>query len=517
MIKSPPFFETPWWRNRPLLVALCLATALPVLVTSVPPLIDYFSHLGHYRIQTGLADSPLLQRNWDFHWALIPNLGVDLLVELLTPLLGLERAAWLIALIIPPLMAIGFVRTAKAAHGEVPPTLLAALPFVLAYPFQFGFMNYWLGTAIAFNLFATWLLTDASRPWRKALLFVPASLMLWVVHAFAWGILGVLAGGAEIGRAWKDGERRMAGLLLRPALRCWPLLPPLLLMAVWRTDGEGGGGGGAVEWIQFIYKVTSFIVVLRDQWMPLDIASICAVVLLVSLAFLSRRLSFHPILGIPALALFALAVFFPYKLFGIDTGYTRLWPIVIATALLAVRIDPETPKVASWIAVIALTLLLIRIGVGTAGFAAYDRDSARHLAALDQITPGSRVVVLVGAPCGGPWRSSRLQHLGSMAIVRRDAFTNTQWSLAGAHLVKPLGGANTPFNVSPSEVVRSSDCPDDLRPLLYQKMALIPRDRFDYVWVIDFNPATLTTQTGLQPLFSDTSTILYQIDGSAAQ
>ena len=61
------WIAVPWWRNRLLLAALCLATCPPVLVTSLPPLTDYLGHIGRYRIQTGLADSPLLGRSWDFH------------------------------------------------------------------------------------------------------------------------------------------------------------------------------------------------------------------------------------------------------------------------------------------------------------------------------------------------------------------------------------------------------------------------------------------------------------------
>ena len=66
--------------------------ALPLLWPDVPPLLDLPGHMGRYRVQLDLATSPDLQQYFGFHWQVIGNLGVDLLVELLAPLIGLETA-----------------------------------------------------------------------------------------------------------------------------------------------------------------------------------------------------------------------------------------------------------------------------------------------------------------------------------------------------------------------------------------------------------------------------------------
>jgi hypothetical protein len=47
---------------------------------------------------------------------------------------------------------------------------------------------------------------------------------------------------------------------------------------------------------------------------------------------------------------------------------------------------------------------------------------------------------------------------------------------------------------------------------LARKIAAFPRDRFDYVWAIGFDPATLPRYAGLTPLFEDDRTILYRIE-----
>ena len=500
-----------WWSNPTVLGLLCLATGLPVLVTSLPPLTDYLSHIGRYHIQTGLADSPLLQRNWDFKWAVIGNLGVDLLIEILAPLFGVERAAWFVALLVPPLMALGFVRTARTLHGEVPATALAALPLTLAYPFQYGFMNYWLGLALVFNLFASWLAwrPEGDAGLRKAALFVPAGLAVWLCHAFAWGVFGVLAGGAEIGRAWQTGQRGARALLIMPALRCWPLLPPMIPMIIWRSRSAPAETFG---WFRLDEKVAGFTEVLEDQSIFLDIGSVIAISLLVYFAIRSRHCRFAPPLAVPALVCVGLAILFPFQLLGSAFSDVRLWPVAIAAILLSIRISPKAALTARRIALGALALFAIRIAIGTIGFAVYDRAFASHLQALDSIEPGARVVVLVRWPCDRPWRGERLEHLGSIAIVRRDAFTNTQWADDGAQLLIPLGGRETPFNANPSQLVTSDPCPDDMRPLLDVWFNHIARDRFDYVWVLGFDPDGLPARPGFEPQFSDRNTILYRIE-----
>ena len=86
--------------------------------------------------------------------------------------------------------------------------------------------------------------------------------------------------------------------------------------------------------------------------------------------------------------------------------------------------------------------------------------------------------------------------MDSLAIVRRDAFTNGQWDVPGAQLLAPLGARGTRFNADPSQLVRRPDCPSDLRPVLAQRIAAFPRDRFGYVWTIGFDPKRLPTLCG---------------------
>src|SRR5437763_12559483 len=113
--------------------------------------------MGRYRVELDLAHSTWLQQYYDYHWAPIGNLGVDLLIIPLGKLLGLELAVKLVVLVIPPLTAAGFLWVAREVHGRIPPTAFFALPFIYGYPFLFGFVNFALSVALAFLSLGLWL------------------------------------------------------------------------------------------------------------------------------------------------------------------------------------------------------------------------------------------------------------------------------------------------------------------------------------------------------------------------
>src|SRR6266705_467223 len=55
----------------------------------------------------------------------------------------------------PPL--IDFLAHIVRYHGQLAPFAIAAVWFTMSYPFQLGFVNYWLGCALAFHVFASWV------------------------------------------------------------------------------------------------------------------------------------------------------------------------------------------------------------------------------------------------------------------------------------------------------------------------------------------------------------------------
>ena len=115
--EANPADRPAWWESRWLAAALIVLAAVPLLYPPIPPLVDMFGHMGRYRVELDLAASPWLQVYYGYHWAAIGNLGVDLLVKLLGPLIGLEPAVKLIVVLISPLTVAGFLWVAREVHG----------------------------------------------------------------------------------------------------------------------------------------------------------------------------------------------------------------------------------------------------------------------------------------------------------------------------------------------------------------------------------------------------------------
>jgi hypothetical protein len=206
----------------------------------------------------------------------------------------------------------------------------------------------------------------------------------------------------------------------------------------------------------------------------------------------------------------------PYQLFGSGYADMRLAPVVAIVAILA--IVPTPGMIEGCCAVAAVALLAARLAVGSIGFASYDREFTSHLRALDHIVPGSKVAALVSYPCHRPWREARTQHLASLAVVRREAFVNTHWNISGDELLVPIGAIGTKLNADPSQFVFDHRrCPVDLRPVLARRIAAVPRDIFDYVWVFGFAPASLPRYQGLRPLYADGASVLYAVEGKKGQ
>src|SRR3990170_8762294 len=103
--------------------------------------------------------------------------------------------------------------------------------------------------ALAFLAFGLWLrLGRFDRTPLRAALFVPLSCIVWLAHAFGWGVLGLMAFSAEAVRQHDKGRGWLPSGL-RAALHALALALPLLMMLLWRSGAPGGTTGDWFNWI----------------------------------------------------------------------------------------------------------------------------------------------------------------------------------------------------------------------------------------------------------------------------
>lgn len=511
-----------WWQTRGFVAAMVLVAAIPLLWPTIPPLVDLPGHMGRYRVQLSAGQAPWLLDWYDFRWSLIGNLGFDLLIVPLAPVFGLELAVKLLVIAIPMLIVSGLLWIAREVHGRIPATALFALPLAYSFPLHFGFVNFALSMALALNLFALWLRLARHGRWRlRAAIFVPLSCALWVCHAFGWGALGVLAFSAEMIRqhdrlpAESSGlpqrARHWAGAWLRAGIGCLPLAFPILLMIAWRSGAHVQGQTG--DWFNIRAKISWITMVLRDRWQAFDIASTAVLYLILFKGVRDPNIEFSRNLGLSALFLLGVFILLPRIVFGSAYADMRLAPFMIAIALIALRPKPGLSiRGTATVAMLGLTFFLVRIAGNTTSFFLYSQSYERELKALDHLPEGARLVSFVGETCHNEWFMSRLQHLPALALERRMAYSNDQWSMAGAQLLTTKYRIANGYAHDPSQLVTFQQCPREWWRPIGRSLARFPRDAFDYVWVIIPPPYEKRLESGLVPVWRDGTSALFKID-----
>ncbi len=501
---------TMWWERRAFVALVILLSAVPLLYPPIPPLVDLLGHMGRYRVELDLDQSSTLQQYYSYHWAAIGNLGVDLLVMALGPLLGLEAAVKLIVLAIPVLTAAGFLWVAREVHGRIPPTAYFAIPFAYGHPFLFGFVNFALSMALAFLAFGLWLrLGRLDRTRLRGWLFVPISLIVFLTHAYGWGALGLLCFSAEAVRQHDRGIGWVkAGW--NAGLQAAVMALPLIVMLAWRSETHGGTTS---DWFNWHAKWLWLQMSLRDRWKVFDLASVVVVVLVLLEALRNRQLVLSRNLAFSGLVLTATFILLPRIVFGSAYADMRLAPFLFAVFLLAIRFKGEMkPHLGSALAGLAVLFCVLRLGANTFSLAMASDDQQAKLKAIDHMPVGARVVSQVGMPCSSTWPLLRNSHLGAMVMVRRDGFSNDQWLMEGANLLNLRYNAAGYFASDPSEIVRPNNCVGDrLHRTIDNSLGGVPRKDFDFVWLIDsprYDPALVAD---LQLVWRGPGSLLYRM------
>lgn len=473
---------------------LAFASALPFMVAPIPILPDLFSHIGRYHVMNHQADRWLSQY-YAFDWHITGNLGADLLMVLLGPRLGTEQAAYLIAALIPPLMVWGIYRLSKALYGAIHAPAYVALSLVWSFTFHHGFINWWLGVALALHVLATWVdLRDAPRVVRHVYAFF-AALLVWLCHTSAWGVLGVVVAAM----AWFERKT-----FVRFCLSMMPWAAPLLPMLIWRVTK--GGGVLAERWWPIV-KLSGVRNLLRAEWREFDIVCVGVILLVALWLMVDWRIRKNKALVLAAAGLLAISIALPTTVLSSYFADVRLYAPMLIIAFLAVTNLP--PRAAAILTIGGASLFLLRVGETSYGWHVRGTELEADLAALDQVPMGARIAVLSHSSECGTWPLAGRNHAPSLAIVRRHAFVTTEWDIPGQHLMQPIYNAVYGFNDSRTVDLFNPmyGCPG-FRVRRYLKY--VPRDRFDYIWMWEVE-APPEARQWLNLVYAGPSSRLYAI------
>ena len=467
-----------WTTCVPVAACVLALLGLPFLFVTIPPLTDVPGHMGGTAVAV-YAHDPAFARLLGYRWALVPNLGTDLLTFALQPLLGLVRAYWLVTMAIPVLLGAGILLLARTLNRDGAAAVGWALIFVYSFPLSDGFLNYMLGLALALLGFVGWMRLDRAPRRREAAAWVLVPLV-FLCHVVAGCLLALLIGARE----WRAAPRP---LLVRRLLgRVRPLLVwTVAILVSWRLSSQSIAGRNHYS---VGAKLRALVMLVRDQNIMLDIGTLLLAAVVFAVGW-RRGARPHPAVAVALVALMVLFVATPYRLGGSSYADGRLLPLIPMLAFATQDWRRVDGRLARLVAVAGLALFAGRIGVTTAGFAAYDRRYVAELQALRWIAPYSRVAVLNMRDCSNftHWRADRLDHLDGMAIVATRSWTNSGWDVDGGQLLQVRYRPSPPFYDDPSEFVWPATCAGigSRNPTVSQALAALPLDGLDDVWLID--------------------------------
>jgi hypothetical protein len=496
---------SPWFS----IIGLALIIALPVLLPPVLPLADLGGHLGRYAIQLDGGRDPVLAQWYSFRWLLIPNLGVDLLVQWLGPVIGLEPAVRAIVFATAFLQAFGILAVSRIVHNRITPFAIFALPLVYARSFLYGFLNYTLALGLLWCGLALWIAMSKAGAFRRRwLVFALIATILWTCHLVGWALLCIAAGSQELIRQ----HERKGALVPATVASIGPLSCLLAPWAVKLLIFQPSTGSGHTEgFFHMVEKIGEVFQVFEDRWFLLDIVSAQIVVLVIAWSWLAGRARLNCGLALAAAATAVCVIVVPQRLLGSFYADQRLVEPALLFALLAIEV-PDRPRGRFRHALFFVAILFAgaRLTGSAVSLWQLGNRAAGDLTVIEALPRNARMVTFraVGCPPATPWMFDRRTHLGGYALARHHAFSNDQWDLPGGQLLEVHNPEVGEFATDGSVLTFETPC--GFKPGVAAKAALVPA-AVTYLWVIwSGQPRPLTDW---EPIARNGGSVLYRRPG----
>jgi hypothetical protein len=410
---------------------LCLFLLAPLTLVDVPPLLDYPNHLARAVVLASGASDPIVSRMYAAHWAIIPNLGTDLVLPPLLHLLPVHLAGRIVVGITILLPVLGTVAYSRAVFGCYSPWPLASGLVAYNATLLLGFLNFVAAIGIALLVAAGWITWRQRHPVRAAVLATVGTTLLFFCHLMGLLFFYVLVAGFEFEQQWPRRVHRQP-VLARLAVLMPSLVAPLGLYLISPLAPVADG----TEFASLADKARQLVFPFANYIQPLDIATACATgMFLLACLAMPRCCRVSPGGG---LALFLTSLLFlaaPWAFKGtyfVDARFVIIFGFLLFGALLPTNL----PRITALSAVTAFTLLFgVRMAVVAFAWHEHAHDIADLRTVIASVQPGTRVLVAAVSPEEAPdyWHrvplSRRLSlglrldhHLPALLLIEHRAF-----------------------------------------------------------------------------------------------
>lgn len=492
-----------------LFAVLLLFVCVPLLLTPLPPLVDYPNHLARMHVLADWSRSHLLQDYYAVIWRPVPDLAMDAVVPPLLALVSLQTAGKLFLAATYFLSAGGVAALHRTLQGRWSAWPLTAFMLIYNRLLLWGLVNFLFGLGIALWAIAGWIAWRERRMGFRLAFGATAALAIYFAHLMAFGIYGAIVLGYEIGRMRRHGASSTEGA--RAVLAALlTLLPPLALFGMLLAPSAVGSLLAGVRFAQPGRKLDLLFSVFDLYNRPFDVACFVLAVVAMAGAYWRGWLRVAPEMAAPLILLAVLYLAMPSTLFG-ATGADRRMPLAMALLLIAGSAwRAPFARTGERFLAAALMMFAIRVGVVAASWQASGQIYTQLLAGIDALPRGARVAVAfaddeinVGA--------LPLLHFPVLAVARRDAFVPTlfadpaQQPIAFAEPYRPIAAALSSDALWRFYVVGKPA----MSPALAQAIA-----HCGYITFASRHAFAIRAGSGLTPVFVSPQFQIYRLSGS---
>jgi hypothetical protein len=418
------------WGTNWSLAALCAILVAPMALVDVPPLLDYPNHLARAVVLTFGGDDPVLSRMYAAHWAIIPNLGTDLVLPPLLHVLPIHLAGRVVvgcAILLP---VIGTIAYSRATFGTRSVWPLASGLVAYNATLLLGFVNFVAAIGIALLLAAAWITWRDRAPRRAVAVGIAGTVALFFCHLMGLVFFYALIAGYEL--AWICAHRTERPAILARLAALVPLVAvPLGLyllspLALLPADTEFPSLADKARHLAFPFV---------NYVLPLDVATACAVGAFLLACVAKGRCRITPGSGLALLVIAGLYLATPSAFKGTFFFDIR-FVIMLGFLLFGAVLPTGLPHAAAFAAGTVFTLLFaVRMAVVALAWHGHRHNVADMRAVIATVAPGARVFVASVSPEETPdyWRngppSRRLsngirtdEHLPALLLIERRAY-----------------------------------------------------------------------------------------------
>lgn len=422
----------------PLALIILLGMPLALLVIYPQPgLQDYPNHLARAFILLH-PDDPLISKHYEVAWAPVPNLGWDLWAVGVGRVLSLEATGRLFVAIATLLTLAGCFALNRAIVGRWTWAPILMFPFLFNAGFTKGFLSFNLGIGLALLAIAWWISHDQTRPHRMLIASL-LSVLLYLVHLYAFAIYGLFIAGWAIDRAIRAGGRserwkRLCGDLLAAAIQTVPVI--LLIAIAWlRLSGQSSGTTRGLREFELPFSRVSDLDLLIDVGSPMaNDALIVASTATIAAALLTRIVRLRPGAAVPIVLCVAAFFLLPGSLEG--THFVS-WRVIFAGLLFLISsIEPTKASQAAvphWLLVPVVVVTAVTIVLQGRSWSRSAQGYREFSQLVATIPEGSKLFVAHSGVGEKQLRAREvgLYHVASYAVIERRALVQSMFTFTG--------------------------------------------------------------------------------------